>query len=100
MKPLIFTALAIGLGLTFLFYRRRLKLAILVAGGLYLTLTLVRFVVLREEVDRFMDLGLALGAFGLVWLITNLVTRWLSKRRTADGARGPADGGRGRRWRR
>jgi hypothetical protein len=83
MKSIVITALAIGLGLTFFFYRRRLKLAILVAGGLYLLLTVARLIVLREEVDRFAELGLALGGLGLVWLVTNVATRLLQRRRSS-----------------
>jgi hypothetical protein len=83
MKSIVITALAIGLGLTFFFYRRRLKLAIVVAGGLYLLLTVARLIVLREEVDRFAELGLALGGLGAVWLVTNLATRLLQRRRSS-----------------
>jgi hypothetical protein len=81
MKSLIITVVALSLGLIFFFYRRRIKLAILVAGSLYVALTIARFIVLREEVDRFMELGLALGGLGVVWLGTNLATRFVEHRR-------------------
>lgn len=81
MKTLAVTVLAISFGLMFFFYRRRLKLAILVTGGLYLALTAARLIILREEVDRFATLGLALGGFAVVWLLTNLATGFLQRRR-------------------
>jgi len=81
MKATILTALAVGLGLVFFFYRRRLKVAILVTGGIYLALTLARLIALREEVDRFAELGLVIGVLGAAWLMTNLFTRLLQSRR-------------------
>ena len=81
MKQILITAIALAFGLMFLFYRRRLKLAVLVAGGLYAVLTAVRLVVMREEVDRFTQLGLALATMGGLWLATNLLTGLLERRR-------------------
>ena len=81
MKSLIITVMAIGFGLMFFFYRRRLKLAITVAGVMYIGLTLLRFVFMREEVDRFSELGLVLGSLAALWLVTNLLTRLLERRR-------------------
>jgi hypothetical protein len=81
VKSLLILVVAISLGLVFFFYRRRLRLAVLVAGGLYLALTLARFVLLHEERDRFVDLGLALAAMGGIWLLTNLITGLLARRR-------------------
>jgi hypothetical protein len=81
MKATILTALAVGLGLVFFFYRRRLKAAILVTGGIYLALTLARLIALRDEVDRFAELGLVIGVLGAAWLMTNLFTRLLRSRR-------------------
>lgn len=81
MKPVIVTALAIALGLIFFFYRRRLKLAVLVGGGLYLFLTLIRLIVLREDLDRLTLLGLAIGGLGVFWLVANVVTGLIQRRR-------------------
>ena len=81
MKSVIITALAITFGFMFFFYRRRLKLAIMVAGILFASLTAVRLFVMREEVDRFAELGLGLAALGAVWVLTNLVTALLQRRR-------------------
>ncbi len=81
MKSLLVLVAAISLGLVFFFYRRRLRVAVLVAGGLYLALTLVRFALLHEERDRFVDLGLVLAAMGGIWLLTNLITGLLARRR-------------------
>ena len=81
MKQALITALALVFGLMFLFYRRRLKLAVLVAGGLYAVLTAVRLIVMHEEVDRFTQLGIALAAMGGLWLATNLVTGLIEHRR-------------------
>ncbi len=86
MKSLILTAVLLTFGLMFVFYRRRLKLAIMVAGSLYLVLTVARFVVLREEADRFEQLGLAVGVLAAVWLVTNLITA-LVQRHRQRGAR-------------
>ena len=81
MKSVIFTVVALSFGLMFFFYRRRLKLAIMVAGVLFAGLTAVRLFVMREEVDRFAELGLGLAALGAVWLLTNFVTALLQRRR-------------------
>jgi hypothetical protein len=81
MKATILTALAVGLGLVFFFHRRRLKAAILATGGIYLALTLARLIVLRDEVDRFAELGLVIGVLGAAWLTTNLFTHLLQSRR-------------------
>jgi hypothetical protein len=90
MKSLIITLVALSLGLIFFFYRRRLKLAILVAGSLYIVLTVIRFIVLREEVDRFMELGLALAGLGAVWLGLNLAIRFVERRRQRSASRSPS----------
>lgn len=74
-------ALALTLGIMFFFYRRRLKLAITVAGSLYLAVTIVRFITQRDEFDRFESLGLAVGCLAALWLVTNLVTGLLQRRR-------------------
>lgn len=87
MKPLVAVALALALGLMFFFYRRRLKLAIMVAGSLYLLITLVRLIVLREDLDRLTLLALALGGLGAVWLATNLVTSLIQRRRQREARR-------------
>ena len=87
MKSLIITVLAIIFGLMFFFYRRRLKLAIMVAGGMYIGLTAVRFIFMREESDRFSELGLALGCLAALWLVTNLVTRLIARRRRGRARR-------------
>ena len=81
MKSLILTVLVLTFGIMFFFYRRRLRLAIMVTGGLYLVITIGRFVVLREEADRFEQLGLAVGVLAAVWLVTNLVTGLVQRRR-------------------
>jgi hypothetical protein len=81
VKSLLITAGAVSLVLIFFFYRRRLRFAVTVAAVLYLTVTAARLLILREESDRMTELGLALGGLGLVWLLTNLVTGLLQKRR-------------------
>lgn len=81
MKWVFFSTLAITLALTFFFYRRRLKIAIIVCGVLLAASTAVRLFVMREEVDRFAELGIGLVILGGVWLITNLVTAALQRRR-------------------
>lgn len=81
MKATIITAMAAGLALVFFFYRRRLKAALLVSGGMYLALTVARLIVLRDDVDRFAELGLVIGVLAAIWLLTNLFTRLLQARR-------------------
>jgi hypothetical protein len=81
VKALIFTILVIVFGLMFFFYRRRLKLAVMVAGGLYLGVIVGRFVFLREEVDRFEQLGLTIGALAGVWLVVNVLTELVRRHR-------------------
>lgn len=81
MKWAFFTAMALTLALTFFFYRRRLKLAVLVCGSLFAASTVVRLFIMREEVDRFAELGLGLAVLGGVWLLTNLFTAVLQRRR-------------------
>ena len=87
MKQALITVLALAFGLMFLFYRRRLKLAVLVAGGLYGALTLGRLIFMHEEVDRFTQLGLALAAMGGLWLATNLVTGLIERHRRRKARR-------------
>jgi len=87
MKATILTALTVGLVLVFFFYRRRLKLAILVAGGIYLGLTLGRFILLRDEGDRFAELAVVIGVLGATWLAMNLLTRLLQSRRRRHAPR-------------
>jgi hypothetical protein len=81
MKAALLMAILLGFGLMVLFYRRRLKLAIMVCGGLYLALIVWRFVLYRDEANRFDDLIIGLGVMAAIWLITNLVTRLLERRR-------------------
>lgn len=81
MKTLIITSLLLALALVVFFYRRRLRLALLTAGTLYLLSILVRLVLLHEEIDRFSTLGLALVLLGAVWLVTHLVTAAVQRRR-------------------
>jgi hypothetical protein len=81
VKSLLLTVAILLFGLMFFFYRRRLRLAVLVTGGLYLGLTAIRLIVLREEVDRFASLGLAIGGMAAVWLVVNLLTGYVQRRR-------------------
>ena len=83
MKSVIFTILVILFTLMFFFYRRRLKLAFMVAGGLYVGLILIRFVLYAQgdEGERFTDLALILGGLGAVWLVTNVITRLMQRHR-------------------
>jgi hypothetical protein len=73
--------MAITLGLMFFFYRRRLKVALIVCGVLFAGSTAVRLFIMREEVDRFAELGLGLAVLGGIWLLTNVVTGVLERRR-------------------
>ena len=81
MKSIIITTLALIFGLIFFFYRRRLKLAFQVAGGLYVALTVVRFIFYADDSDRVGDFGLVIAILGAVWLLTNAVTAALERRR-------------------
>lgn len=81
MKALIITSLLLALALVLFFYRRRLRLAVLTAGVLYLISIAVRLVLLHEEIDRFSTLGLALVLLGAVWLVTHVITAALQRRR-------------------
>jgi hypothetical protein len=85
MKSILLTVVVILFGLTFFFYRRRLKLAVLVTGGLYLVVTAVRLFVLREDVDRLTSLGLVVGSLVAVWASVNVVTGLLERRRSRAG---------------
>jgi hypothetical protein len=85
MKSILVTVLIILFGLTFFFYRRRLKLAILVTGGLYLGVTAVRLVVLREDVDRMTSLALVVASLAAVWGVVNVITGLLERRRSRAG---------------
>ena len=87
MKTAIITALALSLGVMFFFYRRRLKLAIMVTGGFYIVLNLVRLAILHEEVDRFASLGVGLAVLALVWLATNVATGLIQRRRARRARR-------------
>jgi hypothetical protein len=87
MKATILTAIAVGLALVFVFYRRRLKAALLVSGGMYLALTLARLIVLRDDVDRFAELGLVIGVLAAIWMMMNLFTRLLQARRQRSAPR-------------
>jgi hypothetical protein len=73
--------MAVTLGMMFVFYRRRLKIAVLVCGTLFAVSTAVRLFVMREEVDRFTELGVGLVVLGGVWLLTNVVTGVVQRRR-------------------
>lgn len=81
MKWVLFTSMAILLVMTFFFYRRRLKVALVVCGVLFAISTAIRLFIMREEVDRFAELGLGLAVLGGVWLLTNVVTGVLERRR-------------------
>ena len=64
---------------------RRLRLAVLVTGGLYLVVTAVRLIVLREDVDRLTSLGLVVGSLVAVWASVNVITGLLERRRSRAG---------------
>jgi hypothetical protein len=85
MKSVLLTVLIILFGLIFFFYRRRLRVALLVSGGLYLVVTAVRLFVLREDVDRLTSLGLVVGSLVAVWAVVNVVTGLLEHRRSRAG---------------
>lgn len=87
VKSAIFVAVAIMLGVMFFFYRRRLKLALVVGGCAFGVLTAVRLVLLRDEVDRLTSLALVVAAMVLIWLLVNVVTETLARRRRARARR-------------
>ena len=87
VKSVILLTLTILLGIVLFFYRRRLGLALQVAGGLYLASLVVRFILLRDEPDRFAPLAVALGLMTALWLVTDVVTRLVRRRRARRAER-------------
>jgi hypothetical protein len=87
VKSALLVAAVLALGLMFFFYRRRLRLAVLVAGGLYAVVTVVRLFFLREDLDRLTTLVLALGSVAALWLAVNLVVSLIVQRRRTRGGR-------------
>jgi hypothetical protein len=87
MKSALLVAAVLALGLMFLFYRHRLRLAVLVAGGLYAVVTAGRLLFLHEDLDRLTTLALALGSVAALWLIVNLAVSLIVQRRRARGGR-------------
>lgn len=88
MKLSFWLLLLGALGLALYLARRRLRLALLVGGGLYVAITLARFLTAASDPERFDELALAFGGFAAVWLVLWGVTRLQARRR----ARGPAPG--------
>jgi hypothetical protein len=87
VKSALLVAAVLALGLMFFFYRQRLRLAVLVAGGLYAVVTAVRLFFLKEDLDRLTMLVLALGSVAALWLVVNLVVSLIIQRRRARDGR-------------
>ena len=87
VKSALLVAAVLALGLMFFFYRQRLRLAVLVAGGLYAVVTVVRLFFLHEDLDRLTTLVLALGSVAALWLAVNLVVSLIIQRRQTRGRR-------------
>lgn len=87
MKSTIFLAATILLVIALIFYRRRLKLAVLVAGGMYLAVIASRLLFGSDDPDRFQDLAIALGGLALAWGAVWGVTRVIERRRASRSPR-------------
>jgi hypothetical protein len=85
VKATLWLAAIMALSLIFFFYRRRLRLALLVGGGLYIGLTALRLLWLHEEVDRLTELALAIGLLGGLWLTVNLIVTLVQRYRPPNG---------------
>jgi hypothetical protein len=87
VKSVILLGATIVLGIMLFFYRKRLALALQVAGGLYLLSLVVRFFLLRDEPDRYAPLAVAVGVMTALWLVTDLATRLIRRRRARRAER-------------
>jgi hypothetical protein len=87
VKSAILLSATILLGVTLFFYRKRLGLALQVAGGLYIVSLVVRFFLLRDEPDRFAPVAVAVGLMTALWLVTDIVTRLIRRRRARRAGR-------------
>ena len=87
MKQLLVTALVVLLGLMFLFYRQRLKWAVLLVGAAYIAVLIVRLVVAADDPDRLQDLAAAVGALAVAWLAVWVSTRLIERQRARRARR-------------
>ncbi|MCC7104541.1 MAG: hypothetical protein IT307_05310 [Chloroflexi bacterium] len=85
MKSLVYLVAAVLLLIMLIFYRKRLKVAVLLGGGVYLGLIVIRMATKADDPDRFAEIGLALLLLGLVWLVVWLSTRLIERRRAKGG---------------
>ena len=81
MKASLLVALVLGSIVMLFLARRRLWLALKLTAGAFVALNLVRFFQQRQDADRFLTFGLAIGAFGLVWLVLWAITRLVERHR-------------------
>jgi hypothetical protein len=78
--------IVLSLGLMLLMARRRLWLGMKMAAGAFVVLNLYRFALASDNTDRFILLGLALAAFGAVWVVLWAITRLVERRRALHPA--------------
>src|SRR5205823_6834898 len=67
VKASLVVVLVLGSIVMLFLARRRLWLALKLTAGAFVALNLVRFFQQREDTDRFVTLGLAIGAFAACW---------------------------------
>jgi hypothetical protein len=100
MKSLVYVVAAVLLLIMLIFYRKRLKLAVLVSGSMYLALIVFRLITRADDTDRFAEIGLALLVLAAAWVAVWLSTRLIEKRRGKGGRPTPSGGRFARRARR
>jgi hypothetical protein len=83
---MVVVLIILSLGLMLLMARRRLWLGMKMAAAAFAALNLYRFALASDDTDRFVTLGLALAAFGVVWLVLWGVTRLVERQRALHPA--------------
>jgi hypothetical protein len=81
MKAMLVLLIILSVVLMVIFARRRLWLGLKLTAAAFVGLNLYRFALATDETERFVLMGLALGAFGLVWLVLWGITRLVERHR-------------------